>query len=238
MGLIVQGQAANPTYLDGALSLDGALPDPLAGTVNNLNVSGSRFASSLLIRASEAVTLTGLTGGTPNKIVWLINQSAFTVSLTANDANSSAENRFAAAATIAAGTMIQLCYNADLALWIPLSGGSSSGAGPVILNSVISPAALAAGATSDYAPTDYLTSSVMRLTPNAAGSTLNSIVAPANGLQIVVFNVGAGDLTFAHNTGATAANRFACPGSVDYTVIANGRATIWYDVVSTRWRVQ
>lgn len=239
MSLVIQGQQANPEYLYGWLSFDTAISDPLAGTVNNLSINGGFFASQYNLRASDDVTLTGIANGTPGKLVTLVNESTFTITLASNDAGSDAANRFAAAATIAAGTSLQLTYSAELALWVPAAGNSSGGGvGPVVLSSVLTPAALDAGDNDDYTTTGIDTASVVRFTPNAANSTLTGIVAPTVAQQIVIYNIAAGELTFAHNVTSTPANRFLCPGNIDYTVIENGRAVIWYDLTSARWRVQ
>lgn len=50
-------------------------------------------------------------------------------------------------------------------------------------------------------------------------------------------NATGADFTINHDTGATAANRFFCPGNVAYTV--KNQATLWvtYDSTSSRWRI-
>ena len=92
MGLIIQGAQANPQYLYGYIANDAVVSDPLAGAVNNLDISGMFFASQLTLQASAATTLSGLAQGRPGKIITLVNISAFVISLTANDAASLAPN--------------------------------------------------------------------------------------------------------------------------------------------------
>lgn len=241
MGLIIQGPQANPQYLYGYMAFDTVTADPLAGAVNNLDIAGMFFASQLNLPASEAVTLTGLAQGRPGKIVTLNNTSAYDITLSANDVNSIAANRFAASATIGAGTTLQVIYDGDSELWLPQSAGagSSGGGSVVILNAIISPAALPNDVTDDYDPTGLSTCNVMRLSPDVLGSTLGGLAASATSQEIVVFNITAGDLIFAHEWAQSVeANRFLCPGATDYTVIQNGRATLFYDLTSARWRVQ
>ncbi len=115
---------------------------------------------------------------------------------------------------------------------------SDDGSGPVTRSGIISPAALAAGTTSNYAPTGLATCNTMRVTPDAGGSVLSGILAASFAQEIVLYNIGAGDLTLAHDATSTAANRFLCPGSVDRIVIANESVTIWYDLTSARWRIR
>jgi hypothetical protein len=237
MGLIAQGPQANPQYVYGYLAFDAVQSSPLAGTVDNLNVDGMFFASQLTLLATTAITLTGLAQGRPGKVVQLVNESAFDITLSALAGGSVAANQFQSAALLAAGASIQLTYSGNLSKWIPTAGTTASGAGPTILGTVISPAALAIGTTADYAPTGIASAQVARLTPNAGNSALSGIIAPVVGQQLWVYNIGAGDLTFLHATGSAAANQFLCPGSVDHTLPANDSAVLWYDLTSAKWRV-
>jgi len=104
----------------------------------------------------------------------------------------------------------------------------------------ISPAALAAGATADYAPAGLATATVLRLTPNAAGSTLTGLTTGSDGRRIFIFNLSTtADLTLLHDDGASSAavNRFLCPNNTSVIIPPNGGVSIVYDSTSTRWRV-
>jgi hypothetical protein len=104
----------------------------------------------------------------------------------------------------------------------------------------ISPGALAAGATANYAPAGVGTCAIMRLTPNAAGSTISGITTGADGRQIIIHNLStAATITLLHDDGAssTAANRFLCPNAQSVVLPPLGSATIVYDATSSRWRV-
>ncbi len=112
-------------------------------------------------------------------------------------------------------------------------------AGPTVLTPVISPAALAAGSTQDYAPTGLATAKRLRVTTDAsAGSLLGGLVAQPDGTEIVVQNLGPQNLELTNeDAGSTAANRFAYfpnPGAV---ITAGGSATIVYDATLARWKV-
>lgn len=106
-------------------------------------------------------------------------------------------------------------------------------------NAPLSPAALAAGATNDYAPGGIISANILRLTPNGAGSTLNGI-SPIGvaGTTFLIANIGAANLTLANEAaGSAAAARFSCAGGVDKVIAAGGSVVIWYDSGSSRWRI-
>lgn len=50
-------------------------------------------------------------------------------------------------------------------------------------------------------------------------------------------NATGGDVTINHDTGATAGNRFYCPGNVNYTFKNQSIIFVTYDASSSRWRV-
>lgn len=99
----------------------------------------------------------------------------------------------------------------------------------------ISPPQIVAN-TDNYAPASFATCSVMRLSTDAARN-LTGIAGGADGRLIRVFNVGAFNLVLVHDATSTAANRFLCPGSANYTVTPNSAVILWYDATSQRWRV-
>ena len=103
----------------------------------------------------------------------------------------------------------------------------------------ISPAALAAGATQNYAPTGLATTTDLRVTPDAGGtSSLGGMVGnQTGGALVVITNIGAALLTISHEAGgSTAANRFSNPGAVDIVLRAGASLICLYDFASLRWR--
>lgn len=125
------------------------------------------------------------------------------------------------------------------ALSVTGAGLPSSFAGPVnllqrlLLTGVSSPANLV-GANADV---DVLgDGGVGRLTCNA-GASLSGMTGGAEGRFAFLLNAGANDLTVTHDAASTAANRFLCPGSVDYVLAANAGVFSWYDNTSSRWRI-
>ena len=100
---------------------------------------------------------------------------------------------------------------------------------------VISPAQLTAN-TDNWNPTGLSTASTIRLSTDASRN-ITGLVAQAAGTEITLCNVGAQDTVLVHDATSTAANRFLCPGSANFTLNANDSVRIWYDTTSSRWRV-
>jgi hypothetical protein len=130
MGKVYIGPQGQRVELSGAGSLDSVQSFPLAGEVDDLAVENGALASSLLLNASAAFNLNGLAGGYAQREIILVNQSAFDCTVVANAGTSTAGNRFAADATIAAGSAAHAVYNGSLSQWVLISGGS--GDDPVV----------------------------------------------------------------------------------------------------------
>lgn len=78
---------------------------------------------------------------------------------------------------------------------------------------------------------------VQRLSSDAARN-ITGIVAAANGSTRLLINVGSFNLTLVHESASsTAANRFTCSTGANIVLSPNQAADIWYDTVSSRWRV-
>jgi len=119
-------------------------------------------------------------------------------------------------------------------------GGLSYGAITELASSlaftgVISPTQLAAN-TDNYAPTGGGTATTWRLSTDASRN-LTGMTGGATGVVRLLENVGANDLVLKHDATSTAANRFYCPNSTDYTLKANESVWCVYDATSSRWRV-
>lgn len=109
-------------------------------------------------------------------------------------------------------------------------------ASSVFLANSISPTSIGAN-QNDYAPTGFSTASVVRLTASGAYS-ITGLAGGSNGRAIVVVNVGSNTITLSHeNASSTAANRFACPSSANFSLLAGSCVIVVYDTTSARWRV-
>lgn len=190
-------------------------------------------------------TLTGLVAQSTGSIRVLENLGVRSLTLAHEDAGSAAANRF----TCPGGTALEILtggaawaiYDGTTSRW-RIIATSGEVANPAFQNFLITPAgapaALGAGATNDYNPTGLSNTARWRLSTNAAGSTLNGLVAQTTGSLRWLENIGTGNLTFANeNTGSTAANRFTCPGGYDLVVKPGGAAAVFYDAVTSRWLV-
>lgn len=252
---IVANSGGTPQFLSGSISLDD-IAVALNGNTDDLNPSGGMLTSQMTLSIPNAVNLTGIVGGTRNRQLRLINIGPAILTLKAN-AGSALGNRFIFASDIsmAVDAVVDIAYLPDVNGWLLVGGSSSSGGsvtptgnnvftgsnefdGAFLLNGVLTPAALAAGTTNDYAPVGLISANALRLTADAANSSLGGMLATGNGQQFLVVNLGAGLLTFLHLSGGSApANEFICPGGSDFSLVQNGTCKLWYDGLSAAYRV-
>lgn len=108
----------------GALFVNGAIsPTSLGSSVNNYNPTGLSTANIIRLSASAAVSITGLTAPATNgQDIVLQNVNAagtFNITLTANDANSTAGNRFLFPHPIGLqpGQSLEVVYDATSSGW-------------------------------------------------------------------------------------------------------------------------
>jgi hypothetical protein len=109
-----------------------------------------------------------------------------------------------------------------------------------VLSGVTTPAALASGNTNDYTPASLASVYTLRITPNAANSTITGLAAQAGGSWRQVCNIGgSGTLTLTNEDALSgAANRFR--GAITLQPAGGGGRTcvqIWYDTTAARWFV-
>jgi hypothetical protein len=78
---------------------------------------------------------------------------------------------------------------------------------------------------------------ILRVSGTAARD-FTGMVPAGGGRRILVCNVGSFDIVIKHqNASSTAANRFICPGNIDFTLNQSDSVEVWYDTTSSRWRV-
>jgi hypothetical protein len=110
------------------------------------------------------------------------------------------------------------------------SGGSSIS---------ITPAALAAGTTNNYAPAGIATAKRLRQATNAANSLLGGIDTTGfvDGHELLMFNLGPGTLTLVHaEAGSAPVNQFSLEGSANRMIGVFGAVLLSYDANSARLR--
>lgn len=120
---------------------------------------------------------------------------------------------------------------------VSAGAGLALSAGSIVLSpSVISPATLTAN-ENDYAPTGFAAAGLVRLSSDASRNiTSFSASGVTAGLTKIVSNVGSFNVVLkAEDVAGTAANRIAAAS--DYTLLPNTSILIYYDSVSTRWRI-
>lgn len=95
--------------------------------------------------------------------------------------------------------------------------------------------ALAAGTSHDLGSAG--SSSVLRITPDGAGSAIGGIVGGVDGDELMCINVGAANLSLLHqDAGSAAQNRILTSTGAALVLVPDAVAWLWYDPVATRWR--
>jgi alpha-tubulin suppressor-like RCC1 family protein len=73
----------------------------------------------------------------------------------------------------------------------------------------------------------------------ATATDIQGINAAQNSLVVTIHNRSTASVTLKHeNTSASSANRLKLPNSVDYVIIAQGTATLYYCSTDTRWKLK
>lgn len=128
---------------------------------------------------------------------------------------------------------IRLPIGSNTQVFISDSAQASGNRWGDVFSSILTPAAFAA-TQNNYNPAGLSDANVLRLTSTGAQS-VTGIVAPASTKTLVVFNIGASNITFVDaSAGSTAANRFQMNGNT--LLNPNEGAIFWYDVTTQRWR--
>jgi hypothetical protein len=236
----------------------GALPDPLAAVTDYFAIVTG--ASTLQLATSSANALSGTEinlidagTGTHHLEIGIPYRRARTyVAASVSEAGAQLksadlndmQDAFKALYALLTGQSQSLWddvrFNVPVASLLNLAAGAQLTAGPLIVQGILSPAALSAGNNNNYNPAGLDSAIVLRLTPGV-GSLLTGIAAPSvPGQTLVIFNLGTDDLTVTHEDGSSsAANRILLPNATASVVVRdNGSITLWYDGTSSRWRVQ
>lgn len=111
-------------------------------------------------------------------------------------------------------------------LTLPTATGGATITAPVLSASV-----------NNYSPTGHSGAAVERW---SCGSTPRAVTGlDSNGQpRPMIINYGTAAITLSHQGGSSsAANRFVCPGGVDYELPGGGCVELVRDTVSDRWRV-
>lgn len=110
--------------LSGKVRVTGEItPTALAADTNDYAPTGAATSSIWRISASSAVKLTGIAALAAGTTLTLINVGTFNITLTSNDAASSAANRFTLPfpEVLRPGQALGIRYDTTLSLWVPTS---------------------------------------------------------------------------------------------------------------------
>lgn len=95
---------------------------------------------------------------------------------------------------------------------------------------------LPSGSSNDYEIGDWTT--ILRVTPDAAASSLTGLAGGITARNVLIVNVGSTNLTLAHQSASSAAgNRFLAETGADVVLGANDAADVLYDATTERWRI-
>jgi len=119
--------------------------------------------------------------------------------------------------------------------WVSTGSGGGSGSYSVIVASHT----LASGANADVTPLGWQATNVGRWDSPAAATVSGIAAITGTGMALKkLYNVGSYNITLQHeNSGSLAANRLIIPGAVDLIVEPDDVVDMFYDSITTRWRV-
>jgi len=123
----------------------------------------------------------------------------------------------------------------DGSVWQAMSGSGIVTVLPqnISVSGDLTPSQLASS-QNNYAPDDFATSSILRLS-SSTDVNITGLAGGSDGRTITIFNVGSNTITLKNQSGSSSdANRFAI--NADIALGADQSATLIYDATSQRWR--
>jgi hypothetical protein len=124
---------------------------------------------------------------------------------------------------------------------IQLNGSFIFGLRQLTMTDPITPPAIGAGNTNNYAPSGFFDCAWILQNVSAAGAVMTGLRFTDDGQMIYLQNISdtvANVLTLAHESASSdAANRFLLPGNASLVIPNNGGALLRYDGTAARWRV-
>lgn len=254
---------AGSTNIAGLVSVSGIQNNTTTGTQNDLALGN---VNTLMWAGAAPSVITGFSGGANGRILIIDVLSASALTLAHENAGSVAANRLScpqgvdaiASSLIATGAAsATFRYDSAISRWkligllsttcntvfkyndTLVSNAQFYANGRMVLGAV-SPTAIGAGPTPNYAPAGASLTSFIRqdLTANAVVSGL-VIPSMVDGLLVTIQNVNASfTLTLTNeDVASVTTNRFLLPGNASLVIAVNGVQALRYDATSARWRV-
>jgi hypothetical protein len=242
--------SSGATTFNHTLNIASEQADTSTGTVNDFALTSS--VSVLRWNGASPLTLTGITGGANGRLLIIVNESAANaLGLNNESASSTAANRIvafnSASQVVTPGGTVILRYDGTASRWRLLSvststvsssmtfTGTVSMSGNVRLQSVNAPTSIS-GTNNDWAPTVAYR---QRISASAAAIITGLTTGSTTIGQVQHWqNISSFNITLTHEgAGSTAANRFACPSSVDLVIPPGASTWLIYDSTLARWVV-
>lgn len=244
---IGDGSTAGGQPLQRKNRAESLAPAQIVADTNNYAPSGYDRHCGLLVLTTDAKRrLTGLTGGSTDRVLFVVNGGSQQLVLSDADAASTAANRFDLNGdlTLMPKGAIKLFYNATASRWQRTSGGAKFNTVPedFLLTGVSTPVQITAD-QNDYAPNDsgtatktFVLSTVLRLNTDASRN-ITGMADARDGVTKTIVNVGTNPIVLKNSSASSsAANRFDF--GADITLAAKQSARIRYDATDSRWKLE
>jgi hypothetical protein len=243
------GQSAGVTVLPGATLMDGSIVN-LTASQNDFSPDCLKECTSMHLNVQAAgLQITGFAQDRSARLLVLLNSPASLNSVTlVNNSGASLANHVlnlgGGNIVLAPGDMVILYCPVggpsgtgwNLLAWSKAAGGGGGGG---TLGAYVT-ATVAAGATNNFAPAGFSTSTGrLDIDPNAGASNITGLTAGADGQEVLIANIdAANNLTLNNqNVGSTAANRFRMATDL---VLVPGAAVlaVYYAGTVNRWVIK
>ena len=221
----LSGNYANPTVAQSsiAFALNGVIsPASIGASQNDYNPTGLATASTLRLTSGAAYNITGLVGGAAGRLILVHNIGANNLTLTNEDAGSTAANRFAlrgaASLVVTPNKAVVLQYDATTARWRALGADDPYGTAVNTVcqgnDSRLSDARTPSGTAGGDLSGNYANPTVKQSTVAFA---LNGVISPTS--------IGANQNDY-NPTGLSTANTLRLTSSAAYNItgLAGGTA--------------
>lgn len=250
-----------------AFAFTGVISDTISADQNDYNPTSLSSASvvRVIVNNISPLNLTGLAGGAAGRCIRIVNvatSGSRALVLKANNASSTAANRFGMAGDYSLaglGGFVDLWYDSTSSLWRVGAPAAASGTVPGLLTigtdlsgtgalptvkqtsvafafaSQLTPAQISSN-QNNYAGGVTSTAGNILIVNSDAARDITGIVQGFAGRILALHNNGSFPITLKHQNGSsTAANRFDI--GTDLVLPASGMVMLQYDSTASRWHI-